>query len=128
MTNHVHLIASSGTGTLSDTLRDLKKFTSVEIVKAIQNNSKESRKEWMLEIFQKAGKENARNTSNQFWRQDNQPKECYSYDFTNQKLNYVHNNPVAEGIVDYAENYIYSSARNYAGLTGLLNVELLFRS
>ena len=35
MTNHVHLIASSGTGTLSDILRDLKKFTSVEIVKAI---------------------------------------------------------------------------------------------
>ena len=34
--------------------------------------------------------------------------------FTLQKLNYIHNNPVKAGIVDHPEDYIYSSARNYA--------------
>ena len=49
----------------------------------------------------------------QFWRQDNQPKELYSPAFTVQKLNYVHNNAVVAGLVEKAEDYLYSSARNY---------------
>jgi putative transposase len=126
MTSHVHLIISSETNTLSNILRDFKKFTSVEIVSAIAANAQESRKDWMLPIFRKAGKENIKNKVNQFWLQDNQPKECYSYDFTKQKLDYVHNNPVEEGIVDAAEDYIYSSARSYAGRPGLLKVDLLW--
>ena len=67
----------------------------------------------MLQIFQDAGEANSRNTTYQFWRQDNQPKECYSAAFTVQKLNYIHNNPVEAGIVDKAEEYVYSSARDY---------------
>jgi REP element-mobilizing transposase RayT len=126
MTNHVHFIASSGTGQLSAILRDFKRFTSVEVVKAIQNNNHESRKDWMLPIFRKAGIENSHNIVNQFWQQDNQPKECYLHDFTKQKLDYVHNNPVVEGYVDCAEDYVYSSARSYAGRPGLLKVELLW--
>jgi REP element-mobilizing transposase RayT len=126
MTNHVHLLISTKTNELSHILRDFKKFTSTEIVKAIENNKLESRKEWMLPIFRQAGEKNVKNKINQFWRQDNQPKECYSYDFTKQKLDYLHNNPVAEGIVDNAEDYIYSSARSYAGRQGVLNVDLLW--
>ena len=38
-----------------------------------------------------------------------------------EKLNYVHNNPVEEGIVFRAEDYLYSSATDYAGEKGLLN-------
>ena len=57
----------------------------------------------MLAIFKKAGEENIRNKKYQFWRQDNQPKECYGKDFILQKLEYIHNNPVEAGIVDKAE-------------------------
>jgi hypothetical protein len=39
-----------------------------------------------------------------------------------QKLDYIHNNPVQEGLVEIAEEYLYSSARNYAGKRGLLDV------
>ncbi|WP_174270025.1 hypothetical protein [Solitalea canadensis] len=42
-----------------------------------------------------------------------------------QKLDYLHNNPVTAGIVDEPEHYRYSSARNYAGQPGLIEVEFL---
>ncbi len=67
----------------------------------------------MLGIFREAGQNNSRNTNYQFWRQDNQPKECYSQKFTVQKINYIHNNPVEAGIVEKPEEYLYSSARDY---------------
>jgi putative transposase len=79
MTNHLHLLVSAGGETdLSDILRDFKKHTSSEIVRAIEANSIESRQAWLLEIFRKAGSDNTRNTMYQFWRQDNRPMECYS--------------------------------------------------
>jgi len=91
------------------------------------SNAQESRKEWMLRIFKDAGQANSRNTNYQFWRQDNQPKECYSPAFTIQKLNYIHNNPVEAGIVDKAEEYVYSSARDYhcKKNCGLLNIAFI---
>lgn len=113
MSSHVHLLASSLILDLSGTLRDFKKFTGKKIIEAIANNAGESRREWMLSIFKDAGEANSRNINYQFWRQDNQPKECYSPAFTIQKLNYIHNNPVEAGIVDKAEEYVYSSARDY---------------
>ena len=64
-------------------------------------------------IFRIAGESNSRNANYQFWRQDNQPKEMWSEKFTDQKLYYIHNNPVEAGIVDKEEEYIYSSARDY---------------
>jgi putative transposase len=51
MTNHVHLIISSDTAKIADIVRDMKKYTSKQIIKGIQDNEKESRKEWMLNIF-----------------------------------------------------------------------------
>ncbi|MCG8310705.1 MAG: hypothetical protein MI975_25170 [Cytophagales bacterium] len=42
-----------------------------------------------------------------------------------QKLEYIHNNLAQEGIVDNPADYLYSSARNYEGLEGLIKVTLL---
>jgi putative transposase len=127
MSNHIHLVISAEKNDAGDILRDFKKFTSKQIIKAITEHTGESRKDWMLEIFKKAGEQNSRNTNYQFWRQDNQPKELYSAGFTVQKLNYIHNNPVEAGIVDKPEDYIYSSARDYfnAKQTGLLQIDFL---
>lgn len=69
----------------------------------------------MLRIFQQAGEANTRNGSYQFWRQDNQPKECFSPAFTAQKIEYIHNNPVEAGLVQKPEDYLYSSAKAYHG-------------
>lgn len=113
MSNHIHLLARANDGNLSDILRDFKKFTSRQIIIAIQDNEGESRKDWMLRIFQKAGETNSRNTTYQLWRQDNQPKECFSPAFTAQKIDYIHNNPVEAGLVEKPEYYLYSSAKAY---------------
>ena len=38
-----------------------------------------------------------------------------------EKINYIHYNPVEEGLVYRPEDYVYSSARDYSGEKGLLN-------
>lgn len=102
--NHVHLVISVKEHNPSDILRDFKKYTSKQIIKAITEHPAESRKEWMLHLFKKAGETNSRNASYQFWRQDSQPKELYNERFTSQKLDYMHNNPVEAGIVEKQKN------------------------
>lgn len=51
MSNHIHMIVrAEGELTLSEVLRDFKKFTSRQILEAIAKGN-ESRKEWMLHVF-----------------------------------------------------------------------------
>jgi len=127
MSNHLHLIMAAKNKDLSDVLRDFKKYTSKKIIGAIASNRQESRREWMLEIFRREGEKNSRNKDYQFWRQDNRPQELYSSSFIFQKMNYTHNNPVAAGIVERPEHYLYSSAKDYFQMKkcGLLDVIFL---
>ena len=116
MTNHVHLIIRAQEGyQLKDILRDFKKFTSKEIIKAIKENPVESRREWLLEQFQSKD-------GNTFWQGDNHPIELWSNEVIDQKLSYIHQNPVEEGLVFRAEDYRYSSASDYAGENGMLDI------
>ncbi|WP_379088080.1 hypothetical protein [Pedobacter sp. UC225_65] len=55
----------------------------------------------------------------------NHPIELWDNYMMDQKLEYVHQNPVVAGIVDEPEHYLYSSARDYAGIKGLLNIKLV---
>jgi len=79
----------------------------------------------MLWIFKNAGERNGRNKRYQFWRQDNQPKECISNQFMDQKLDYIHNNPVTMGLVNEPEHYRWSSAVDYSGGKGLVPITFL---
>ncbi len=114
MSNHIHLVVSSKKEDLSEILRDFKSYTSKQIIKAIANNRQESRREWLIQMFKDSGSTNRRNKEYQFWRQDNQPKECFSVSFTLQKINYIHQNPVTAGLVFKAEDYRLNSAADYA--------------
>ena len=126
MNNHVHLIASAKEGkNLSDILRDLKRFTSKALLGEIQNGAVESRRDWMLWIFKSAGIRNPNNWNFQFWHQDNHPIELSTNNMIDQRLEYLHENPVKAGIVYEARHYIYSSARIYAGLPGILEVRII---
>ena len=69
MSNHIHLVVSAKNNDTSDILRDFKKFTSKQIIKAIETNQQESRRDWMLQIFKQQAEANSRNTNYQFWRQ-----------------------------------------------------------
>ena len=60
-----------------------------------------------------------------FWQDGNHPKELVSNKFTNQKSLYIHNNPVEGMVISQPEVYLFSSARDYAGTKGLIEIELL---
>ncbi|MEQ9008564.1 MAG: transposase [Ekhidna sp.] len=93
MSNHVHLIvAAQEGGNLSEILRDFKKFTSKKILKEIEENLQESRKNWMLWLFRSAGEKNSNNVKYQFWQQDNRPVELSTNEMKDQRLDYLHNN------------------------------------
>ena len=117
MESHLHLIwsAKQESAGLSAIIRDFKKFTSKEILGWIQNSGKESRKDWMLDVFKASAKNNKNNTAFQVWQQKSRPIELLHPKFTAQKIEYIHQNSVKAGIVDKAEDYLHSSARNYLG-------------
>jgi len=126
MTNHIHMIMGSQQDNPDDIMRDMKRWTSIQLKEAIRNHPKESRKEWMLQLMEEAGKENSNNNEFQLWIQDNHPIELYTPEVTWQKLEYLHYNPVEAGFTDLPENYLYSSARDYySKRKGLIEVKLL---
>lgn len=117
MTNHVHLIARAETGSkLEDIFRDHKKFTAKAVVKAIEFNPWESRKEWLLALLRKP------DGSIQLWQHDLHPIWVRRPDIIQQKLQYIHKNPVKAVIVEEPHHYLYSSARDEAGLPGMLKL------
>ncbi len=125
MSNHVHLIARASEGfSLSDIIRDFKKFTHRKMIEIIDSEV-ESRRLWMLHQFKYYASRHSKNENYQIWTNNNHPEECFNKTFIDTKLFYTHNNPVRAGIVTNAEDYLYSSASNYAGLGGILDVVLL---
>ena len=124
MSNHVHCILSSGRGDLSGAIRDLKRHTSKKITEVIIANE-ESRKIWMWHQMKFAASRHSRNEVYQLWTHDNHPLELTENYLIDQRLNYIHENPVRAVIVAKAEDYIYSSAANYCGEKGLMEIDIL---
>jgi hypothetical protein len=94
MTSHVHLIIGTHGNPMQDILRDLKSFTSRKLRFCIEENLIESRREWMLKIMYDAGLDNSNNRGFQLWQQHNQPIELSTNQMIDQRLHYIHNNPV----------------------------------
>ena len=63
---------------------NLKKFTSKKIEVAIRQNGLETRRDWMLGMFKRAGEKNSNNRYLQFRQQDNHPIELYGYEINNE--------------------------------------------
>jgi REP element-mobilizing transposase RayT len=125
MSNHVHLLVQARQENLPDVIRDLKKFTANRILKEIATNDGESRRDWMLKRFEFAAQRHVRNSIRQFWTHENHAVEILSKKFTDQKLNYIHENPVRAGWVEEPQEYMYSSAQNYGGRKGLIDIDLI---
>jgi putative transposase len=116
MTNHIHLIGWAEEGTvLSETMRDFKRHTGKEIIKAIETNPSESRKEWLMHMFKYFGSQAQNRTQHQFWQDGFHPVHVYSDGVIRQKLNYLHQNPVPAKHVTEQEMWYYSSAAQYSG-------------
>lgn len=124
MSNHVHLIVRAKDENLSAVLRDFKRHTATKILKTI-STIPESRRDWMLERFEKAARLQQRNSKYQFWTHRNHAIELVSHYFICQKMAYIHLNPVRAGWVEKAEDWLYCSQRNYLGLTSLLEIDVM---
>jgi REP element-mobilizing transposase RayT len=121
MSSHIHLIVGrNGEHKIEDIIRDVKKFTSVQIIKTVKEFQEESRRNFLLYHFSKAGNSNPNNFSFQVWQQHNHPIELNTAEKVSRCLHYIHRNPVEAGIVLSPEEYLYSSAKNYAGHPDLL--------
>ena len=124
MSNHWHAIISSEEGKLEDIMRDLKKFTSKQLVK-MMSQVNESRREWMLKKFEFAAKRVKKGVNFKIWQDGYLPIHLSSNEMIDDRLNYIHQNPVEEGYVYEPEHYVYSSAKDYAGLPGLIALQML---
>jgi REP element-mobilizing transposase RayT len=125
MSSHIHLLCkATNSFILSDVIRDFKKFTSKKILQTIIEEP-ESRREWMMDYFQKACQHLKREQQYKVWQDGYHAEIVETNWFIKQKVNYIHNNPVKDKIVSFPEDYYFSSARNYAGLDNELLVILL---
>ncbi len=105
MSNHVHLVAQSTVGQLSNTIRDIKKYTSKRIIDTIYSIP-ESRREWMINRFQFNARKHKRNSKYGLMK-----TMLYTYTAPTsfaEKIEYIHNNPVRALIVQNPEDYLYS--------------------
>ena len=127
MSNHLHMITGRQlTGSsFSEIMRDFKKFTAMQIIKAINENPQESRRKWLIWMMGRAGRDNINNTKYQFWQQDNHPIMLEG-DWIDQKMEYLHQNPVEAGWVNEPWEYYYSSARNYASMESPMKITSVY--
>jgi REP element-mobilizing transposase RayT len=124
MPNHAHYILSTDEGkSLPDIMRDFNTHTSREITRLLKMDSRFQ----LLGFFTDAASRDRRGNKCKVWQEGYHPIALGTPNFTAQKLNYLHNNPVRKGYVDRPEEWRYSSARNYLlGDDSLIKVELLF--
>ncbi len=115
MTNHSHMIVScSGDNDIAMVIKNIKSFTALKIIDAINNSDNESRKEWLIPIFEKYGSINKRNQKYQFWITENHPILLDPYtNMYEERLKYLHENPVRAGFVSSPQEWLYSSAIDY---------------
>lgn len=122
MPSHVHLVCRVNEPfQLSDVLRDFKKFTSKKIVEAIMELP-ESRREWLLDKFSFEAKRTGRTENYKVWKDDNHAVEVVDYISIQQKVDYIHNNPVLAQIVRNPQDYVFSSAGDYSEQKGYVEV------
>ena len=118
--NHLHLVVSS-----DDLSKSIKKFKSYTAKKLIQLLQKQNVKTILdqLTFYKKAHK---KDTTYQVWQEGMQPKLIQDENTMIQKINYIHNNPVKRGYIDEPKHWRYSSARDYEGMSGLIEIEKLW--
>ena len=114
--NHLHLIAASED--LSRDMQRFKSYTAKEIIAFLEQRQSAKILE-MLALFKRSHKTES---TYQVWEEGNHPQIIETESVMRQKMEYIHQNPVKRGYVDQPEHWRYSSARNYVGLEGLIEV------
>ena len=122
MTNHIHFIARCDPPhKMSDFLRDFKKFTSKKLISMIMEIP-ESRREWLLDKFNFEARRTRRAENYKVWTNDNHAICLEKTEWFIQRLNYIHQNPVRQMIVENPHEYLFSSAVDYNDGVGLVKI------
>lgn len=109
MPTHLHLIPfMMRSESISDLMRDLKKYTSTKIRQLLERDQR-------FDIIErlKANAKGYRDQKFKLWMDRFDDVYIYSEKVLRTKVNYIHNNPVKAGLVSSPEEWKYSSARNY---------------
>lgn len=114
--NHLHLIAQSPD--LKKDMTSLKSFTARKLIDYMKQNNIKTLLD-QLAFYKKAHK---KDREFQFWQEGMHPQLIENQEVLKQKINYIHQNPVKRGYIDQAEHWRYSSARNYIGQPGLIDI------
>ena len=112
MTSHVHLIVSSTENELQNIVRDFKKHTSKELIKAIKGTH-ESRREWLLNKFSYEAKRSGRTSNYKLWQDGFHPVILDTNNKVSERLNYIHYNPIDAGFVVNERDWVNSSYLAY---------------
>jgi putative transposase len=119
--NHLHWIAVGPQ--LSRRVGEFKSFTATSILKLMEAKGTETLLQ-ELEFYKLKHKQDQRH---QLWQEGSHPQIIETEEMMWQKIEYIHNNPLRRGYVDDPVHWRYSSARDYAGLPGLLEVVVDWR-
>ena len=107
MPSHFHwiVIVNKKYGTISDIMRDIKKYSAWDIMEYLQTRHK-------IYPFIEAAK-GFTNHKRKFWMYRFHDEGIRNEKMFFTKLKYIHNNPVKAGLVDRSTDYKYCSAINY---------------
>ena len=114
--NHLHLIARSEQ--LDKDIARFKSYTAKHIIDYLKANAVPIILD-QLAFFKRAHKSDRKY---QFWQEGVHPEQISSDAMMRSKVEYIHNNPVMRGYVDRPEHWCNSSARNYIGEQGVLDI------
>ncbi len=119
MDNHLHLIISSPDA--SKQIGDFKLFTA----RAIIDYLKEKKAVMLLRMLAFYKLKHRQDRSYQVWQEGFHPEMIVDTTMLSQKIEYIHANPVEKRFVALPEHWLYSSARNVAGLSSFLQIPSL---
>jgi REP-associated tyrosine transposase len=114
--NHIHFIASSDN--LGKEIGDFKSYTARQLIDLLTAAGAKTILQQLA--YRKAKHKDDRDF--QFWQEGSHPQQITSDGMMRQKIEYIHYNPVKRGFVDDPVHWRYSSAQNYAGMPGLIDV------
>ncbi|MCD6380608.1 transposase [bacterium] len=117
MVNHIHIIASASD--LNNTIARFKSYTARQIIDFLEETSQIG----FLKQIKQHKLEHKTDREYQIWQEGIHPEMIFDVSDLRRKVKYIHLNPVRRGYVDDPVHWRYSSAGNYAGDDGILEVE-----
>jgi putative transposase len=126
MTHNLHLlIESMPPANLEKLEKEFKLFTTTKILEAIDTEPEE-RKEWMMKRLECSGSILGLIKKYEVWgKSEHHCVDTRKDDLLLEQFDFIHHHPVRDRIVDAPSEYLYSSARDYTGSRGLVNITKL---